>query len=66
MTLNSIIQGGPKVDIQYTVYKLLYTYFWHTLFNKFMDNKDKGTVHHITCHEGQKEKHKYCSTLSST
>jgi len=25
------IQGGPKVGIQYIVYKLLYTYFWTTL-----------------------------------
>ena len=26
------IQGGPKVGIQYIVYKLLYTYFWPTLY----------------------------------
>ena len=27
-----IIQGAPKVGIEYTVYKLLYTYFWLTLY----------------------------------
>jgi hypothetical protein len=26
------IQGGPKVGIQYIVYKLLYNYFWPTLY----------------------------------
>jgi len=26
------IQGGPKVGIQYIVYKLLYTHFWPTLY----------------------------------
>ena len=26
------IQGGPKVGMQYIVYKLLYTYFWPTLY----------------------------------
>ena len=25
------IQGGPKVGIYYTIYYILYTYFWHTL-----------------------------------
>ena len=28
----SIIQGGPKVGIQYIVYTILYTYFWTTLY----------------------------------
>ena len=27
------IQGGPKVGIQYTIYYILYTYFWPTLYN---------------------------------
>jgi len=26
------LQDGPKVGIQYIVYKLLYTYFWSTLY----------------------------------
>jgi hypothetical protein len=27
-----VIKGGPKVRTQYTVYKLLYTHFWPTLY----------------------------------
>jgi len=29
-----IIQGVPKVGIQYIVYSILYTYFWPTLYIK--------------------------------
>jgi len=30
----SIIQGGPKVSIQYIVYSILYTYFWPILYKQ--------------------------------
>jgi len=30
------------------------------------ENKGKGRVHHMTCHEGPKGNHKYGSTLSLT
>jgi len=40
------IQGGPKVGIQYIVYKLLFTYFWPTLYNLIL---------YFFSEEGQKE-----------
>jgi hypothetical protein len=38
---DGFIQGGPKVGIQYIVYKLLYTYFWPTLYT--------GKLRYFTC-----------------
>jgi hypothetical protein len=34
ISVKSNIQGGPKLGIYYVVYKLLYTYFWPTLYDK--------------------------------
>jgi len=28
-----VIQGGPKVGVQYIVYSMLYMYFWPTLYD---------------------------------
>jgi hypothetical protein len=50
-TESGYVQGGPKVRIQYIVYKLLYTYFWPTLYNtaskeikKVVDNDLDGRL----------------------
>jgi len=45
VTFMGDIQGGTKVGIQYIVYKLLYTYFWPTLYETELKppNYDKET-----------------------
>ena len=29
-----LVQGGPKLGIQYTIYHILYIYFWLTFYIK--------------------------------
>ena len=43
MTHNiAYIQGGPKVCIQYTMYYILYIYFWSTLYITLTQIQHKG------------------------
>jgi len=44
MFLLLYIPSGPKVGIQYTIYYVLYTFFWSTLYETKNEQQCDGTL----------------------